>query len=154
MGTPSWAERYTRAMDDLIRVPGTKIGVGLDGLIGLFVPGAGDALTGVGSVALLILALRQGVPTVVIARMVMNVGLDALLGMFPVLGDVFDFFWKANRKNLELIEEYRETSGKPPGFIDYAFVGIGVLLALLAIVLPLVVTVVWGTVIARFLLKG
>ena len=65
---PAWAETLTRVLDDLVRIPGTNIGFGLDGVLGLLVPGAGDAVTGIGSLSLLLLALRRGVPSVVIGR--------------------------------------------------------------------------------------
>src|SRR5690606_20727404 len=59
-----WATRLVRWLDDFIRVPGTKWGIGLDPIIGFLVPGAGDAVTGIGSISLLFLALKERVPTV------------------------------------------------------------------------------------------
>jgi hypothetical protein len=134
---PPWALNLARWLDDLIRIPGTRIGIGLDALIGFLVPGLGDALTGVGSAALLWLALRSGVPRVVLLRMLMNIGIDALVGAVPVVGDVFDVAWKANRKNLELIQRYRGQPQKKSALADYLIVGLGVALLLLAVLLPL-----------------
>jgi hypothetical protein len=142
--TPRWAEALTRALDDMIRIPGTRIGIGLDGIVGAFLPGAGDAITGVGAVALLVLALRQGVPTLIIARMVLNIAVDALLGTVPVVGDLFDFAWKANRKNLELVERHRGGSHKP-GAGDYAIVGVGILMAVMAVLLPILFVILVGS---------
>jgi hypothetical protein len=146
---PPWAEKLTRLLDDLIRIPGTGVGFGLDSLIGLVLPGAGDALTGVGSVALLFLALKRGVPSVVIARMVMNIGIDALVGTIPVVGDLFDVAWKANRKNLELLKLHDADPTRKPSTADYALVGVGLLLVVMAILLPILfVTLVAGQLMA------
>lgn len=101
---PPWAERWVRLLDDGFRIPGTRFRIGLDGIIGLFLPAAGDALSAVSSLALFLLAYQKRVPHGVLVRMLVNVALDALIGAIPVLGDLFDFAWKANRKNLELIE--------------------------------------------------
>ena len=139
-----------RWLDDLIRIPGTRIGIGLDGILGFLLPGAGDALTGFGSASLLFLALKRGVPTVVLGRMVLNIGLDALLGAVPVVGDLFDVAWKANRKNLELLKKYEADPEKKPGFGDYALVGTGLLLAVVAVLLPvLFVLLIAGQISSR-----
>lgn len=137
---PLWVEKYVRVMDDAVTVPGTKIGVGLDPLIGFVFPGAGDAITGVGSIALLLLALREGVPTVAIMRMVLNIGVDATVGMLPFAGDVFDVFFRSNRRNLAIIEAHR--SGEKPRFRDYVVVSLGVTLAIGSVVFPLILF--WG----------
>lgn len=92
-----------RLLDDAIRVPGTGIGIGLDGLLGL-IPGVGDAAGGLVSAYLVLQAARMGVSRSVLARMLVNVGIDALVGAVPLLGDIFDFAWKANRKNAQLLE--------------------------------------------------
>ena len=134
---PAWAETLTRWLDDLVRIPGTKIGFGLDGLLGLLVPGAGDAVTGIGSLSLLLLALRRGVPSVVIGRMVLNIGIDALIGTVPVVGDIFDFGYKANRRNLELIRRHEADPLRKPSAGDYALVGLGFALAALSVLLPI-----------------
>ena len=122
-----------------MRIPGTRIRFGLDGVLGLSFPGAGDAITGVGSLALLLLALRSGVPTIVIARMVLNIGVDALFGTVPLVGDLFDFGFKANRRNLELIRSYEADPSKRAGPGDYALVGLGFAFAVLSVLLPIAV---------------
>lgn len=134
---PPWALNVARWLDDFVRIPGTRIGIGLDALIGFVFPGLGDALTGIGSAALLWLALRSGVPRVVLLRMIMNIGIDVLVGAVPVVGDLFDVGWKANRKNLELIERHRREEGKSSALADYLIVGLGIALLLLAVLLPL-----------------
>jgi hypothetical protein len=92
-------------LDDAVRVPGTRIRFGLDALLGLL-PGAGDAVTGVVSAYAMVVAARLGAAPVVIARMAMNVLIDVATGTIPVLGDIFDVGWKANRKNVQLLDRY------------------------------------------------
>lgn len=99
------ARQFARLLDDLVRVPGTKIGVGLDPLINL-IPIAGDAVGTAMSAYLLVTAVRMGVPKRVIARMLLNIGIDALVGAIPIIGQAFDFVWKANALNMTLLERY------------------------------------------------
>lgn len=134
-----WAERLVRWLDDLIRVPGTKFGIGLDPIIGFLLPGAGDAITGTGSIALLFLALKERVPTIVLLRMCMNILVDTVGGLFPFVGDAFDVVWRSNRRNMDLIERYRDDPKAAPTWVDYALVVGGVLLAVTSIVLPIVI---------------
>lgn len=99
------AQRVARLWDGIIRIPGTPFSIGLDPLLGL-VPGAGDALAAGVSGWLVLEAARLGVPASTLVRMVTNVAIDALIGAIPVAGDVFDFAWKANLKNVELLERH------------------------------------------------
>lgn len=104
---PSTARELRRLawlLDDSIPLPG-GYRVGLDGVVGL-VPGLGDAVGLAASSWILLRARSFGIPRVVMARMVGNVLLDAAIGAVPVLGDLFDFAFKANRRNILLIEEY------------------------------------------------
>ena len=135
---PAWADQLTHWMDEAVRIPGTNIRFGLDALIGFFVPGLGDAASGVASVSLLVLALRLGIPRVVLARMILNLGIDALVGAIPLLGDLFDVGWKANRKNIDLIKRYEGDPTAQPKSGDYLLVAVGIGLVLLAIALPIV----------------
>ncbi len=97
------ARGLARLLDRAVQVPGTRIGLGLDGLLGL-IPGVGDAAGGVLSLYILLLAWRAGVPGPVLARMAANVGIDVLVGTVPVLGDIADFAFKANLRNVELFD--------------------------------------------------
>lgn len=137
--TPNWAEQLVRFLDDGVRVPGTNYRFGFDALIGLL-PGVGDASTAVGSLSLFWLAIKRDVPRPVLVRMALNVAIDALVGAVPVLGDVFDLFWKSNRRNLNLI---REASGEAPvrrsRGRDYALMAGIALLIGCAFALPIVV---------------
>src|SRR5215472_3321868 len=92
-------------LDDWFRIPGTSIRFGLDGLIGL-VPWLGDVLAGLASSILIIAAWFRGVPYVTIARMVVNLGIDVVVGSIPLLGDMFDIAWKANRRNYKLMSRH------------------------------------------------
>lgn len=101
----SRAETFSRLMDTSIRLPG-GFRIGLDGIIGL-VPGVGDAATGLVSLWLLSEARREGLPKSALVRMGGNILIDTTLGAVPVVGDLFDFFWKSNMRNLRIIEKHR-----------------------------------------------
>lgn len=97
------ARRISRIMDDLVRIPGTRRRIGIDPLLG-FLPGLGDGVALVISMDLLFSAAKLGAGTAVLTRMAGNLVLDAIVGMVPLVGDVFDLGWKANRRNLALLE--------------------------------------------------
>ncbi len=94
-----------RVLDDLVAVPGTRWRVGLDPILGLL-PGVGDAVTGSVAAYAIVVARRLGAPPSVLVRMAGNVVLDLVAGSVPLVGDLFDFGWKANRKNVRLVERY------------------------------------------------
>jgi hypothetical protein len=124
-------------MDSAIRVPGTEFRVGLDALVGLLFPGGGDAIGALPALLLLGLALRNGVPSVIVLRMLLNIAIDALLGAIPLLGDLFDAAYRANEKNLELLERHGGT-GRRPVLADYAVVGGAMLVVVVLALLPIV----------------
>ena len=118
-------------LDGLFRVPGTTWRFGLDGLIGL-IPNVGDTLTSIASFYILFAAVRYGVPKITLLRMAMNIAIDYVIGSIPVIGDAFDFVWKSNQMNMNLIRE--RASGRGEGKTsDYLFVF--ALIGLLAVVL-------------------
>ncbi len=131
-----WAERMVTLLDDFIRIPGTNIKIGLDPLLGL-VPGVGDVVTGTSSAALLLLALKERIPTIAIGRMVANIGIDTVVGAVPFVGDAFDFVYRSNRQNLEIIRRYKDDPKAEPTTADKALVGLGLGLVALSIVLPM-----------------
>ena len=90
-------------LDDFLRIPGTQIRFGLDGIIGL-IPGIGDILGAMASWIIILAAWLRGVPKVTLARMMANVAIETIIGTVPVLGDAFDIAWKANRRNFALLE--------------------------------------------------
>lgn len=90
-------------LDDFLRIPGTNIRFGLDGIVGL-IPGIGDVLGAMASWIIILAAWLRGVPKVTLARMLVNVAIETIVGSVPVLGDAFDIAWKANRRNFELLQ--------------------------------------------------
>src|SRR5829696_858487 len=97
-------EDLAHYLDGLFRIPGTGWRFGLDALIGL-VPNVGDTLTSVASFYILIAGVRYGAPKITLLRMAFNIGLDYLVGTIPIIGDAFDFVWKSNQQNMNLIRE-------------------------------------------------
>ncbi len=97
-------------LDDIFRIPGTKIRFGLDALIG-WVPGIGDAMTGIASFLIVFASWRRGAKAVTLVRMTANVLLETAIGAIPVAGDVFHVVWKANRRNYRLLIREREEPG-------------------------------------------
>jgi len=98
----------TRLMDQAFGIPGTKWRFGLDALMGL-VPGLGDVAGGVIAVYALRVARQLGAPGVIQLHMLTNIALDALIGTIPVLGDLFDFVYKAQTRNLALLDDWLQT---------------------------------------------
>lgn len=98
-------ERLAWYLDSSIKIPGLNARFGLDGLLGL-VPGVGDTIGALVSSAVISEAARLGAPKVLLLKMAVNVVLDALVGTVPVLGDLFDFVWKANQRNVQLLNSY------------------------------------------------
>ncbi len=96
--------RLARLMDSSLRLPG-GFRVGVDGLIGL-VPVVGDLATAGASFYIVAQAARAGVPAIALARMMLNVALDTVVGAIPILGDVFDVAFKANLRNARLMDTY------------------------------------------------
>ena len=92
--------------DRAYRLPGTNFRFGLDGILGLL-PGIGDAGTAAVSGLLVLDAWKSGARKRVIARMAKNVGVDFLVGSIPIVGDLFDFGYKANTKNIKLLRDER-----------------------------------------------
>ena len=138
-----WAEHLVTLLDDRFRIPGTDFRFGLDPIIGILFPGVGDAVTCAGSVGLMALALRRGVPRVVLFRMILNILVDVVAGSLPIVGDIFDAAYKSNRRNLELIREH-ETPGSKATAMDYAIATLGIVLAVLSIIVPLAAAFYFG----------
>lgn len=110
----------SRYLDGLFRIPGTGWRFGLDALIGL-IPNVGDTLTFLPSMYILFSGVRYGVPKITLLRMALNIAIDYLVGMIPFLGDAFDFVWKSNKKNMNLIRS--RATGRDKGTrSDYLFI--------------------------------
>jgi Domain of unknown function (DUF4112) len=135
-----WLRRVSQLLDSAFAIPGTSYRVGLDPIVGL-VPWVGDLVSPLFTLALLWQAREMALPRVVQLRMVVNVAIDALVGAIPILGDLFDFAWKANDKNMALLERHAFTSRRA-SVGDWLFVT-GIVLVLLAIAAAPFVIAVW-----------
>jgi hypothetical protein len=134
------AEMQTIAwlLDGTFRVPGTRFRFGFDPIIGL-IPAAGDLVSGAVGLYLITRAVQFRLPMIVVARMVLNSLLDFVVGAVPVLGDLFDFAFRSNARNMQLFEDYVSDPERGTGdqwlfFVALLAILIGVIW-LLAIVL-------------------
>jgi len=112
--------RWARIFDSQFRIPGTDFRFGIDPILGL-VPGIGDLASPVLSLFMIWQGARMRVPKIVLARMVFNAVIDGLSGVVPVVGDLFDFGWKATEWNLALLERHAMPGQRATSF-DYLFV--------------------------------
>src|SRR5580692_8260061 len=126
-------------LDDWFRIPGTSIRFGLDGIIGL-VPGLGDILAGLASCILILAAWFRGVPYITLARMVANLGIDVVIGSIPILGDMFDIAWKANRRNYALMTRHLQQPHKHT-WKDWVFLLLLALCVAAIFLVPLIVLI-------------
>jgi len=104
-------DRLSYILDRSIRVPGTELRFGLDPIISFLFPVAGDTIGALLSAYIVLVSVRYGLPKVVITRMVFNVVADFAIGSVPLLGDLFDFAWKSNDKNMKLLERHARGPG-------------------------------------------
>jgi hypothetical protein len=132
--------RWAVLLDSAFRIPGTGIRFGLDAIVGL-IPGLGDLSTPAFAALLLVQAVRMRLPVVVQARMVLNSAFDMLIGLVPILGDLADIGWKANLRNLALLERHARP-GVPPGRGDYLFVWVWLAVLVLIAITPIVL-IIW-----------
>ena len=125
--------KWSVLLDSAFRVPGTRLTFGLDPILGL-IPGIGDLTTPLFAALLLLHGVRMRIPRVVQVRMVINALIDLLIGFIPVAGDLFDFGWKANVRNLALLERHAHPQSKASrGDWIFVFSIVGVLLAITVI---------------------
>lgn len=99
--------RIARLLDTAIGIPGTKFRIGLDPILGL-IPGGGDLISGGISLYMIYLATRFGLAKEEIGKMLLNVGIETVAGSVPLIGDLFDAYFKANMRNLEILERHLE----------------------------------------------
>lgn len=145
---PKRLDRLAWWLDQAIRIPGTNFRIGLDGLIGL-IPGFGDAASGVISSYIIAEAARLGAPKSTLIRMGFNVVIDTLIGMIPLAGDLFDFVWKANTRNMRLLDEHlenpRKTTSESQGFV----IGVGI------VIIAFVIGAIWlGIIVLNWLIQA
>ena len=105
------AQDMANLLDTAVKLPVIPIRVGLDSLIGL-IPGVGDALMLGASLRIIWLAKKMGVPKPLLTKMVRNSAIDFGLGFVPLVGDIVDVFYKANQKNVRILEKWWVTENK------------------------------------------
>ncbi|MGI4733708.1 MAG: DUF4112 domain-containing protein [Janthinobacterium lividum] len=133
-----WVAHIAHLMDSQFRLPGTRFRFGLDPLLGL-VPIVGDLSTTVVSVVLLLTMLRHGASGAVVVRMGLNILLDSVVGAIPLLGNVFDFAYKSNERNVALLRRHY-AEGRHPGS------GRGLVLGLMLALLLVFGLLTWGSI--------
>lgn len=135
--------KVAQLLDSALVVPGTSFRIGLDPILGL-IPGLGDLVSPLYTLAILWQARDLRLPRVVQLRMIANVAIDALVGAVPLVGDLFDFAWKANVKNLALLERHA-MSPRRASAADWLFVS---LLTLALVTIALVPFLLLGWLVA------
>jgi hypothetical protein len=138
--------QLSRLLDNIVNIPGTKVGIGLDPIIGLL-PIGGDVLGLLLSSYIIIEAAQLGVSTATLGRMVINVIVDSLVGAIPMLGDLFDFAWKANNYNIILLEEAlkspQENKKADKSFIAIFSIGLFFLAVVLIAIPMILLRILW-----------
>ena len=138
--------RFAYLMDEAFTIKGLPFKIGLDALIGL-IPGVGDVIGGLMSTWIVIGALRHRVPARIIMRMLFNIAVDLIFGAVPVAGDLFDFLYEENMKNMRLLEKHRDRRRPPRSMAAIAFVATLIVLFVIAmavgLVLALTLFVLW-----------
>jgi hypothetical protein len=129
--------KVAHLLDSAFVVPGTSYRVGLDPILGL-VPGLGDLVSPLFTIGILWQARELALPRIIQLRMIFNVAIDSLVGAVPVVGDLFDFTWKANNKNMALLERYAQEE-RTASAADWLFVILMVMLVVLAALIPFVI---------------
>ncbi len=131
-----WLDTITDLMDTKLRIPFTGVKFGADAVLGL-IPVAGEVASFSVSGLMVLSMVRHGVSGKVIVLMLFNILLDAVIGAIPLLGTVFNIFYKANVRNLNLLREHQEQG-------EHGGSGIGIILAVLAFLVFCVFALIWG----------
>ena len=123
--------RVTNVLDELITIPGTSTKVGVDPIIGL-IPIVGDAVAALVGGWVILEASRFGVPKIVLARMILNLAVDLAIGAIPFVGDLYDFVFHSNTRNLALFRKHAlapdaSTRGEQALFIGLALLIVGII---------------------------
>lgn len=127
-------------MDNLLRLPGTQFRFGLDPLIGL-IPGLGDTGSTMISAMALLAAARRGLPKILLARMSLNILINEAVGIIPIVGDAFSFWFKSNARNYDLLRQHT-AAPRASTASDWIFVGL-VLVALVGILIVSLLVSFW-----------
>ena len=144
------AEFLAKILDTTVKIPGTRIYLGLDPLLGL-IPGIGDMIANLIGTVILVLAARLQVPQIVVARMSLNLFINGTIGAIPILGDLFSIWFRSHARNAELLrraatQPYRET--QQARLYVAGIIGGTVVLLLLAIAAVLwIVVKIWTAIV-------
>jgi hypothetical protein len=128
----------SHVLDNVITIPGTRLRIGIDPILGLLF-GGGDLAGSVMSAYIVMEAARYGVPRSTLVRMLTNLLLDAVVGTVPILGDFFDATWKANSRNLALLEAHAANPTQQAN-ADRGFVVLTIVLLVLIVIGSVTVT--------------
>ncbi|MEK6482248.1 DUF4112 domain-containing protein [Catalinimonas sp. 4WD22] len=133
----NWVDNLTNLMDSRFRLPGTNFRFGLDPILGLL-PGIGDAASLLISGSLIFYMYRHGASRKAMILMIGNVLIDAIIGSIPILGNIFDFAYKANERNIRIMKRHYQEG-------RYQGKGTGVLVAIGLGLLAIIALILWGT---------
>jgi len=127
--------RLAHLLDNSITIPGTKIRFGLDPILGLLgiAGGSGDVVGGAVGAYIIYQAAQMGISKDVVWQMVVNILLDSLVGIVPGIGDLLDFTWKANTRNMALVDQHLVVSSTPTKSNPLFVVGITLLTVLIVL---------------------
>jgi hypothetical protein len=133
---PQWLHLLVGLSDDGIAIPGTRVRLGLEALLGTLLPGAGDALGGATSATIMYVAWKRGAPRDLLLKMLRNAALDIGFGSIPLVGDIFDLGFHANRRNLDLLEDHlrartrKQAASRLTAVLVFGLLGLMMVLAL------------------------
>jgi len=140
------AKKMAWLLDECIRIPGTNIKIGLDPIIGL-IPGGGELLTTLAGATVLGEAGKRGIPFRLLVKMGGNMLLNALMGAIPVFGDLFSVWFKSNKRNYDMLNQFLNSDEEPKGgWGPIMVVGIiigSIILINLAVILGIALVLVW-----------
>lgn len=145
-GKLKWVEHIAYLLDEKFRFPGTNFRFGLDPLMNL-IPVAGDISGFIIGAALVLVMARHGVSRKVLILMILNICFDALIGAIPLIGQVFDFYYKSNSRNITLLKEHYEEDkylGKGTGILVFVFLVLLVFFGLFLFLIYKLVGLIWG----------
>lgn len=131
-----WIDEMVRLMDKRFRIPGTRFRFGLDPILGLL-PVVGDLTSFAISGGLILYMLRFGVSRKVIILMLLNISVDAIVGSIPIIGHIFDFYFKANTRNINLLRKHYE-EGK------YQGKGTWIIILVAGVLILMIFAFLWG----------
>ena len=139
---------FSRLLDKAIPIPGTNVGIGLDPILGLL-PAGGDFLGILLAGYIVIEAARLGASQTTLGKMFINIAIDALVGVIPVFGDIFDIAWTANERNIKLLEEQlqfpHQRKKADSWFVFVILAGLLILAVGVATFVIIVLNLLWGT---------